>query len=432
MGIDAHCTHGFSPSAEWDALSGSAVSGFHSKSLTVVARNGYRKVHYGVVRRATPDRALPGCSATITKATRTAEATLRLGSPRDAGWPLPPSSHALPNKFDVERLAGDMSSSYRQIRANLIDAFEGYVAHRRSPARGLYEKSYQLEREVNVRAVLDLFFLDEWIFFDPPDPRYLKSAVPRSWRDAHIPSSVCGHVKHPRACLAVVGALRRYAAEAGRTTSVLEAIGVTANRYGSARKAFNKAARAPRGFALQGALLKVYSGELADALRQQASATGALRRALTDAGWNRLRLSASGRSRAAALLASLTLPGDVLRRLVADGAGNASELQGRFHALATQEKVPATVSLFPVTTAAAPHIPGESLNSMTLADLYWISAALPDTHSRAILLADLQAAHDAKSSSQKRSALNRFLATAKRYEPGQLSILLQTAVRPLL
>ncbi len=122
-------------------------------------------------------------------------------------------------------------------------------------------------------------------------------------------------------------------------------------------------------------------------------------------------------------------------RLVSDGVvSSAASLRASWHALLARATVPASIDLpSPFSVAGSvPRVPGETFGSITLPDLYWIADAIPTAPLRAVLLADLQAADNAKDKAGARVALVRFLADVKHHQRGELSTLLQTAVGPLL
>lgn len=134
-------------------------------------------------------------------------------------------------------------------------------------------------------------------------------------------------------------------------------------------------------------------------------------------------------------LARLQAPGWLIRRLVSDGAvSSTEELWATWRSALDAASVPASIapgSIFSVDSSV-PEIPGETYGSMTFDDLYWIADAVRGTAGHAALTKDVLEALGASRASQQHAALESFLAYAKHHESGQLSILLQTAVKPLL
>ncbi len=215
---------------------------------------------------------------------------------------------------------------------------------------------------------------------DPPDSRYAEIELPEPWPGPPVRSVLCKQTKGRAACKRLGAALTAYVSADERLAEVWEALAVTANRWGSAYAAFSTDPNAPVGLELQTALSKAYYGELAQALAVEAKATTAVDKALNGA------------------------------------------------------MVPASVDLTSLFSAggSVPQIPGETYGSITIDDLYWISNAVPDSPGRDAFTGYVTDARDSTSASASRAALEEFLTYAKQHETGQLSVLLQTAVAPLL
>jgi hypothetical protein len=270
---------------------------------------------------------------------------------------------------------------------------------------------------------------------DPPDSRYAQIGLPESWPGPVPRTLSCKPAKGRVACKRLTAALKRYALAEDRTAEVWEALAVTADRWGSAYAAFSTDPNAPVGLALQTALSKAYYGELAHVLAAQAKAAEAVDKALRGAGLGRISFSAKEQRKAKSQLKKSEPPAWLVKRMVSDGVvASAAALRADSHSLLKGAKVPASInlkSLFPAG-GSVPQIPGETYGSITVDDLYWIADAVPDTAGRDALTGYVTDAREASSASASRSALEQFLAYAKQHETGQLSVLLQTAVAPLL
>jgi hypothetical protein len=161
----------------------------------------------------------------------------------------------------------------------------------------------------------------------------------------------------------------------------------------------------------------------------------ALTCALARAGIGRIRLTATKRNKAQALLDHMTPPLWVVHRLVSDGVvKGAAGLRAAWRAAFKGLKVPGTVNLRSAipNPGSVPAIPGETYSSMTLPNLYQIANAVPDAVGRAALTGYVTSANSAGSTAQKHGALEQCVTYAKQHEHDALSSLLQAAARPLL
>ena len=268
---------------------------------------------------------------------------------------------------------------------------------------------------------------------DPPDPHYTQIALPEPWPGPEPPArSNCA--KTNASCTRLAVAARAYALADMHATTIWEAVAITANRWGTARATFYTSASAPAGLALQRALLKAYWGELSGALASESRAGQAAVAALRAAHQGPLRLLPGGGAVDRRYLARLQAPGWLIRRLVSAGPYRARRSLALLGARRwtppafRRASLPARSS----RSSSVPEIPGETYGSMTFDDLYWIADAVRGTAGHAALTKDVLEALGASRASQQHAALESFLAYAKHHESGQLSILLQTAVKPLL
>ncbi|MEA2356644.1 MAG: hypothetical protein QOD61_2773 [Solirubrobacteraceae bacterium] len=267
----------------------------------------------------------------------------------------------------------------------------------------------------------------------PTDGRYAELALPRPWRTVRAPAGACPPGAGAASCRAVRQALAAYATAAGRRASLTEVLGRVAGRAAGARGAFGQDPLAPAGLALQTAATRAYSGELVAASRVELRAARALTAAIRRAGFGRLAFGPEIRKVAGARLAGTGPPAWLVDRLTGLGLGSPARLRSDYKRLVNRAKIRLTAdagSLFRGTVAV--ETPAEAFFSLTLADLGRLAGAVGDGVGRAALEADVAAAAAAVDPAGRRAALERFAADAGTHEPGELGMLLQHAVTPLL
>ncbi len=340
-----------------------------------------------------------------------------------------------PKKPDKKALKKKVTQLEKELD-DAIAANEAIIAalHRNPKNVSLQElQEVAAQRTFGIQA--QWFAAQDALENDPPDSHYAQIELPELWPGPPVRSVLCKRTKGRAACKRLGAALKAYVSADERTAEVWEALAVTANRWGSAYAAFSTDPNAPVGLELQTALSKAYYGELAQALAGEAKATTAVDKALHRAGLNHLSFTEQERREATALLKKSEPPAWLVKRMVSDGVvTSAAALRADWRVALKGAMVPASVdltSLFPAG-GSVPQIPGETYGSITIDDLYWISNAVPDTPGRDALTGYVTSAREATSATASRAALEQFLTYAKQHETGQLSVLLQTAVGPLL
>lgn len=351
-------------------------------------------------------------------------------SPIGAAWPPGPPSSAPPKPSKAQIQAAFM---FAQRNATIVCAEASYYGwtHLRDPSTKWLVQWGDVECARwmgELQAAYDAFVQD------PPDSHYIGIALPAAWPAPRPSHASCPRRVRRAACRRLDPAFTAYEAEQERVAEIWEVLAQTANRWGSAYAAFATDPTAPQGSALQTALSKAYYGELGRALSREASAGRKLRSAMRSAGFGRVSATTGQRAGAQRLLDRSQPPAWLARRLVSDGVvPSATSLGASWHAILKSVTVPASIdvaSRFAVV-GSVPRVPGETSGSITLADVYWIADATPMASVRSVLLADLQAAHNAKDSASEQAALDRFLTDVKQHLRGELSTLLQAAVGAL-
>jgi hypothetical protein len=267
----------------------------------------------------------------------------------------------------------------------------------------------------------------------PTDGRYAELALPGRWRTVRAPAGACAPGAGAASCRAVRLGLAAYATAAGRRVSLTEVLGRVAGRAAGARAAFGRDPLAPAGLALQTAATRAYSGELVAASRVELRAARALTAAIRGAGFARMAFDPGIRQAAGARLAGTGPPAWLVNRLTGLGLGSPATLRSDFKRLVSRTKIRGTAevgSLFRASVAA--ETPSEAFFSLTLADLGRLAGAVGDAAGRTALEGDLAVAAGASDPAARRAALTRFATDAGTHEQGELAMLLQHAVTPLL
>ena len=264
---------------------------------------------------------------------------------------------------------------------------------------------------------------------DPPDRNYAKElvlsrAVPAL---SGKPKAFCGHGPRGAACKRVVKAARRYLAASGSVTSALEALAITANRFGTARAAGDTERQR-----LQSGAAKAYFGALASA-QAQAQARARSFADLLGSGGRNIRLSAKFlRARLRRVGRLEGIPRWIIVRLAAFGrdAGELrDDLRARIRATAGAKLNLQRALRQSIDTSGAV----DANRSITVAEVRALVQAfaaqrdIPSGSAEA-LNADLDALQNAGDDASRRRAISQLVDDAHNRTPGKAGALLYFAV----